>query len=180
MNLIKTISLLLGMLLPILCEPAYNQLLMGSSHAEINFREGPGTDSKVLFTISKSNLLVILPAELQNGFAEVFDIESNSFGYVFESLIQITDTLNFQKQHFFERSGITDADNLDVELINQSDRSLFVWINKCIYHLDPHEKKDLFLTDEEIIYFSSAPGLYPVFGKEILKKGFIYKWNFSL
>jgi hypothetical protein len=55
-----------------------------------------------------------------------------------------------------------------------------LWINKSIYHLDPYEKKYLVLKDEEITYFSSAPGLYPVFGREILKKGFVYKWNFTL
>jgi len=33
---------------------------------------------------------------------------------------------------------------------------------------------------EDITFFSSAPGLFPVFGKEILKKGSSYRWNFSL
>jgi hypothetical protein len=38
----------------------------------------------------------------------------------------------------------------------------------------------LIFNDEEITYFSSAPGLYPVFGREILKKGNSYKWDFAL
>jgi len=160
--------------------PAFSQLKLGSTQSEINFREGPGLDSKVLFTISRSNLLVILPREQKNGFVEVFDIESNSFGYVYEYLIEITDTLNFQEQHYFERSDSASIDNIDIELINQTDHALFVWINRSIYHLDPHEKKYLLLTDEEITFFSSAPGMYPVFGREILKKGFVYKWNFTL
>ncbi len=33
---------------------------------------------------------------------------------------------------------------------------------------------------EDITFFSSAPGLFPVFGKEILKKGNVYRWNFSM
>ncbi|MBP1669842.1 MAG: hypothetical protein H6Q21_2208, partial [Bacteroidetes bacterium] len=48
------------------------------------------------------------------------------------------------------------------------------------YNLAPHEKKDLIFNDEEITYFSSAAGLYPVFGREILKKGYFYNWNFTL
>jgi hypothetical protein len=36
------------------------------------------------------------------------------------------------------------------------------------------------MTDEEIIYFASTPGVFPVFGRENLKRGFIYKWNFTL
>ncbi len=111
---------------------------------------------------------------------EVFDIESSSFGFVYENLIKVTDTLNFQKQHFFERSGENDSGVIGIELLNMTDKSLFIWINKNIYNLAPHEKKDLVFDNEEIIYFSSAPGLYPVFGREILKKGNCYKWNFAL
>jgi hypothetical protein len=158
----------------------YGQLKLGGSRSEINFREGPGTDSKVLSTISSSNLLVILPGEPENGFVPVFDIESSSFGYVYEPLINVTDTLHFQKQSFFGISGLNDTGDIAIELINRTDRSLFVWINKNIYNLSPYEVKNLIFNKEEIIYFSSAPGLYPVFGKEILKKGNSYTWNFRL
>jgi hypothetical protein len=160
--------------------PICGQLKMGGSQSEINFREGPGTNSKVLSTISSSNLLVILPGEPQNGFVQVFDIESSSFGFVYEPLVKVTDTLYFQKQQFFERSGKNENGDISIELINRTDHSLFVWINKNIFNLAPHEKKDLIFNDEEITYFSSAPGLYPVFGREILKKGNSYKWNFTL
>lgn len=175
---IKTITILL--LLLFYRFSLYGQLELGSTQSEINFREGPGVNSKVLYTITRSNLLVILPREPQNGFVEVFDIESSSFGFVYASLIKITDTLYFQKQHFFERSGSNENGDITIELINRTSHSLFIWINKNIYNLNPNEKKDLVLSDEEITYFSSAPGLYPVFGKEILKKGNAYQWNFTL
>jgi uncharacterized protein YgiM (DUF1202 family) len=174
----KSIALLL--LLLFYRYPVHGQLRLGTSQSEINFREGPGINSRILSTVSSSNLLVFLPREPQNGFVEVFDIESSSFGFVYEQLIQVTDTLRFQEQHFFERSDTTENGDVGIELINRTDRSLFVWINKSIFNLGPHEKKDLVYKDEEIIYFSSSPGLFPVFGREILRKGFIYKWNFTL
>jgi hypothetical protein len=174
----KLIAILL--LLLVSKSPVYSQLKLGGSQSEINFREGPKLNSKVLSTVSSSNLLVILPREPQNGFVEVFDIESSSFGFVYEPLIKVTDTLNFQKQNFFERSGKNENGDITIELINRTDHSLFIWINKNIYNLAPHEMKDLIFTDEEITYFSSAPGLYPVFGREILKKGSSYKWDFTL
>ena len=136
--------------------------------------------SRILFTITSSNLLVFLPVESRNGFAEVFDIESNSFGYVYKSLIKITDTLYFHKQYFFEASGSSAEGDVDIRLVNRTSHKLFVWINNCIYNLAPFEKKDLAFESEDIVYFSSSPGLFPVFGKEVLKKGFIYTWNFSL
>lgn len=156
------------------------QLKLGGSQSEINFREGPGTNAKILSTISNSNLLVILPGEPQNGFVQVFDIESSSFGFVYEPLVKISDTLYFQKQNFFERSGENENGYIEIQLINRTDHSLFVWINRNIFNIAPHEKKDLIFNDEEITYFSSAPGLYPVFGREILKKGNSYKWDFTL
>jgi len=176
--IIKSITILL--LLSLYSFQLQGQLKLGGSQSEINFRESPGLDSKVLSAITSSNLLVILPGEPKNGFVQVFDIESSSFGYVYEPLIKITDTLYFQKQHFFERSDTIENGDIAIELINRTDHSLFIWINRNIYNLAPHEKKDLIFTDEEITYFSSAPSLYPVFGREILKKGNSYKWNFAL
>jgi hypothetical protein len=179
-NLMRTKSIALLLLLLVYELPTYCQLKLGGSQSEINFREGPGTNAKVLSTISSSNLLVILPGEPQNGFVQVFDIESSSFGFVYEPLVKITDTLYFQKQHYFERSGENDYGYIEIELINRTDHSLFIWINKNIFNLSPHEKKDLIFNNEEITYFSSAPGMYPVFGREILKKGNSYKWDFTL
>jgi hypothetical protein len=180
MKLMKTKLVTFLLLLLISGFPTFGQLKLGSSKSEINFREGPGVNSKVLYSISSSNLLVILPRESQNCFVEVFDIESSSFGFVYETLIKVTDTLYFQKQHFFERSGPDENSDISIELTNRTDQSLFIWINKKIFNLASHEKKELIFNDEEITYFSSAPGLYPVFGREILKKGNSYKWDFTL
>jgi hypothetical protein len=174
----KTIVFLLLMLLNI--SPNYGQLKLGNSRSEINFREGSSMNSKVLYTVSSSNLLVILPGEPEKGFVEVFDIESSAFGFVYETLINVTDTLYFQEQQFFERSGKNENGDIAIELINRTDHSLFIWINRNIFNLAPHEKKDLIFANEEITYFSSAPGLYPVFGREILEKGNSYKWDFTL
>jgi uncharacterized protein YgiM (DUF1202 family) len=180
MNTMRVRSIVFLVLLFVYIFPVYGQLKLGGSQSEVNFREGPGLNSKVLSTVSRSNLLVILPGESQNGFVYVFDIESSSFGFVYESLVKVTDTLYFQKQHFFEISGENENGDITIELINRTDKSLFVWINKNIFNLAPHEKKDLVFNDEEITYFSSAPGLYPVFGREILKRGNSYKWDFTL
>jgi len=176
----KTRSLVFLILLLVCKSEVYGQLKLGGSPSEINFREGPGLNSTVLSTVSSSNLLVILPGEPENGFVEVFDIETSSFGYVYESLIQVTDTLIFQEQQFFERSGEIETGDIIIELINQTDHTLFIWINKNIYSIAPHEMKNLIFNDEEVTYFSSAPGLYPVFGREILKTGYSYRWDFKL
>ena len=158
----------------------FGQLKLGSAKSQINFREGPGINYEVAYTINSSNLLVLLPREPKNNFLEVFDIESNSYGFVSEDLISVIDTLNFQKQHFFERSGTNETGEIEIELINHTSKTLYVWINSYTYSLFPFEKKILLMNTEDITFFSSAPGLFPVFGKEILKKGSSYRWDFSI
>ena len=158
----------------------FGQLKLGQAKSEINFREGPGLQYKVANTISHSNLLVILPRESKNDFIEVFDIESSAYGFVARNLIEITDTLNFQQQQIFATTGEAKSGEVEMELVNQTAKSLYIWINGNSYFLSPFEKKVLIMNSEEIIYFSSAPGLFPVFGKENLAKGKSYRWNFSL
>jgi uncharacterized protein YgiM (DUF1202 family) len=158
----------------------FAQLKLGNAKSEINFREGPGVNFKVSYKLDNSNLLVVLPREPQNNFIEVFDIETSSYGFVAENLITITDSLNFRPQHFFEHSGENATGEIEIELLNQTSKSLYVWINKISYNLSPFEKKVLVMNTEDIIFFSSSPGLFPVFGKEILKKGNTYRWNFTL
>jgi uncharacterized protein YgiM (DUF1202 family) len=174
----KTVFLLI--LLTATSLNVFAQLKLGSAKSEINFREGPGLNYKVVSTINKSNLLVVLPRESKNNFIEVFDIETSSYGFVAENLIVITDTLNFQKQHFFESAGENETGETEIEMVNQTSQTLYVWINKNSYNLVPFEKKVLIMGTEEIVYFSSAPGMFPVFGKETLKKGNTYRLNFSL
>jgi uncharacterized protein YgiM (DUF1202 family) len=156
------------------------QLKLGTAKSQINFREGPGINYKIVHTIDNSNLLVILPREPKNNFIEVFDIESSTYGFIAENLVTVIDSLNFQEQHFFERSGENETGLVEIEMVNLTSESLYIWINKSSYVLSPHEKKVLMLISEDVTFFSSAPGLFPVFGKEILKKGSTYRWNFSL
>ncbi len=159
--------------------PIQAQLRIGASTTGVNFREGPGTSFKIQHTINSSNLLVVLPREPIDEFIEVFDVETSSRGYVSEKLIQITDTLNFGQQHFFEKSAENNSGYVEIEIINTTTHTLYVWINKFAYDIAPHEKKVLVLEEDEVIYFASTPGLFPVFGKEILQKGNTYVWKFT-
>ena len=135
----------------------FAQLKLGSAKSQINFREGPGLNYKVTSSIDNSNLLVILPGEPKNNFVEVFDIESSSYGFVSKKLITVTDTLHFQKQHFFERSGENETGDVEIEMINHTSKTLYVWIDDNSYNLLPFEKKDLiFDTGRYYLFFLSS------------------------
>lgn len=160
--------------------PIFGQLITGNSEKTVNFRKGPGMNFNVSSTIDYSNLLVILPGQSVNGFVEVFDVETSTRGYVYKTLIAHKDTLNPQKQNFFKKSTKSSHGDVELILINRTSKSLFLWINGMHYDLLPFEKKVLVLQEENITYFSSVPGVFPIYGKEVLEKGFSYLWNFSL
>lgn len=174
-----THKLLAFLLCLMISMPLDAQLRIGTATTGVNFRKGPGKDFAIHHTIDSSNLLVVLPREPMDEFIEVFDVETSSRGYVHENLIQITDTLNFGKQNFFEKSGETSGGHIEIDLLNSTQHALFVWINQISYDLSPREKRTLILEDEEVIYFASTPGFFPVFGKEFLAKGSSYSWKFS-
>lgn len=158
--------------------PLKAQLRIGTANTSLNFREGPGTQFNILHTLTTSNLLVVLPRAPENDFIEVFDVETSKRGYVSESHVVITDTLTFGKQNFFEKSGASATGHIEIELLNGTTHHLFVWINQISYDIGPREKKILILEEEEVIYFTSTPGLFPVFGKENLQRGNTYIWKF--
>jgi hypothetical protein len=156
------------------------QLELGSVHSKVNFREGPALNSNIISSIDSSNLLVILPRDEINGFIEVFDIESSSHGFVYKKLLHITDTLENQKQKFFEKSDANSSGDIELIFINKTISQLFVWVNGISYKLSPYEKKSIVLDEVDIKYFCSAPGLFPVFGIENLVKGNTYRFDVSL
>jgi hypothetical protein len=171
-------TIFLFSIIVLISSPVEAQLRIGSANTRLNFREGPGTQFNIIHTLDTSNLLVVLPRAATNEFIEVFDVETSKRGYVSENHVLITDTLTFGKQNFFEKSGVSTTGHIEIELLNGTTHSLFVWINQISYDIGPREKKILILEEEEVIYFTSTPGLFPVFGKEILQRGNTYIWKF--
>ncbi len=170
--------LLLVQLMATTGQYANAQVLIGHVQGKINFREGPGLDYGVIHTLDQSMRLVVLPREVTNGFVEVFDIESSSRGYVARHLITVTDTLRFTAPQIMERVGETaSGGDVEVVLVNRTDRALYVWLNGFSYHMDPFEKKSLVFPTLEFTYFCSAPGFFPVMGKERVNKGSLYTWE---
>lgn len=176
----SSLTTLLLIFLLVQCIPSDAQVLIGNSKKEVNFREGPGLTFKVAHSIDNSNMLVILPVEEENGFSEVFDVETSTLGYVYTPLIEIVDTLRAQPGQMIQAGETNLSGEIEIVLKNRTDKKLFVWINQKSYFLSPYEKKFLEFPTGDITYFISSPGLFPIFGKEFLEKGATYNWNLSL
>ncbi len=122
---------------------------------------------------------MVLPRPAEKGFVEVFDVETSSLGYVAERLIEIMDTLKAGPPQFASSDTIFSGGEVEVILQNPSGRQVFVWINGSSWFLEPHEKKILVFNEGQFTYFASSPGLFPLFGMEVLKGGESYKWQFD-
>lgn len=154
--------------------------MTGHSAKEINFRNGPGLQHEIIHSIDQSNLLVILPGEEKNGFVEAFDVETSTLGYVYRSLIQVTDSLDLNQQKIFAERDSGSEGDVEIVLVNRIQHPLFVWINDQSYQVLPNQKITLVLSDTAITYFASTPGAFPIYGKEVLEKGISYRWQYSL
>lgn len=160
---------------------SYGQLLVGHTTGRINFREGPGAGAKVHSTLDKGNTIIVLPRDTVKGYIEVFDVESAYHGYIYKSLVIVTDTMDPQKQNFFQKEGKANEKYIiEIDLTNRTSMNLFVWMNGITYRLGPYEKKVLELTDGKIKYFAAAKGIFPIYGFEELLNGYTYKWEFKL
>jgi hypothetical protein len=173
----KLISVFSILLIPFLVS---GQLELGGAKSKVNFREGPGLNFKIISSLDSSNLLIILPRQEINGFVEVYDIESNSHGFVHKGLILVTDTLLCQKQKFFKIEAESSSGEIEIVLVNKTQHALFVWLNNHIYNLRAREKKSIIIEENNIKYLCSSPGLFPLFGEEILDFGNVYRFDFSL
>jgi hypothetical protein len=135
---------------------------VGHSKGKINFREGPGSKYKIHSSIDQSNTLIILPGKPENGYNEIFDVESNIHGYAYASLLVITDTMNPQKQKFFSEEGENNNNTVEIDLVNRTKEKLFIWMNGIVYNLGPYEKKSLEFNNGDVKYFAAAKNIFPI------------------
>lgn len=156
------------------------QLQVGNSKQRVNFREGPGTNYQIHHSVEKTDLLIILPRPVKNNYVEVFDVQSNTHGFIYKPLINIGDSLPPNPQKFFAKKEQNKGGNVELEIVNGTNKELFVWINQIVYNLAPYEKKILSFDNSDITYFASLKGVFPIYGKEELMTGYTYIWNFNL
>ncbi len=155
------------------------QLPLAKVTTRVNFREGPALSSPIKYSIDQSNLLVLLPDSSKNGFVEAFDVESSSFGFIYKSLVTVTDTLLGQQLSLGEKIDNTTEGDVNVVLINRFQSPLFIWLNGVWYQLQSRQRLSLVFDEALITYFSSTPGKFPVYGSVTLEMGNTYFWNFS-
>lgn len=143
-------------------------------------REGPGTDYKVLGSLKSQTQVFIESIEPENDFYSIIDIASNKAGYVHKSYVTVGKELPKSEGRLFTPSGSSDSENPEVEIFNNTSRTMTLKLNSESHVFKPKEKKTLTLSPVSYSFIASAPNVIPNYGSETLASNTRYSWEFYI
>ena len=173
----KIIILMIFSLSSIFC---FSQSYLGWTTKQVNFREGPGTDYKVISSLNPGTQIFISSLETENDFYSVIDIETNTEGYVYKSFVKIGEQIQENDQGIFTPTGETTSYNPEVEIFNNTTLTLTLKLNSQIYNFSSKEKRTITITPGRSSYRASAAGVLPNIGSEDFKSNQGYTWEFYI
>lgn len=158
----------------------FSQSYLGWTTKQVNFRESPSTDATILSSLKGGTQIFIVSLETENDFYNVIDIETNTEGYVHKNLVKVGKQVKENEQGMFTPSGETTSYNPDIEIFNNTNKTLTLKLNSESYSFSAKEKRTLTVTPGTISYRASAPGVLPNIGTEYLKSNQGYTWEFYI
>jgi len=156
------------------------QSYLGSVSKQVNFREGPGTEHKIIKALKQGTQVFIISSDLENEFYNIIDIESNKEGYVHKSYITIEKELPKNSEGIFNPAGSTDTYNAQLEIYNNTSTILTLRLNKEVFTFRPKERTMLSVAPGNYDYIASAPSVMPDYGNESVNSNSAYTWEFYI
>lgn len=159
---------------------SYSQSYLGTISKQVNLREGPGTDYKILGSLKPKTQIFIVSLETEDDFYNVIDIATNKSGYVHKSYVTVGKELPQSEGGLFTPSGSSGQENPEVEIFNNTNRTMTLKLNSESYTFKPKEKQTLTLSAIRYSFIASAPGVIPNYGNEALESNTRYTWEFYI
>ncbi|HSJ66466.1 MAG TPA: SH3 domain-containing protein [Anditalea sp.] len=172
-----------SLLLVLLCfsfSVGHSQSYLGWVTTQVNFREGPGTNTKVMGTLPEGTQIFIISAVPVNDFISIIDIATNKEGYVSRTFVKQGDLIQVSQGGTFQPTGETAAYEPEIKIYNNTDKTLTLLMNEVIYTFHSRERKSLKLNPGIYKYRASAPGVIPDLGVERLENNRGYEWEFYI
>jgi hypothetical protein len=173
----RTIILLFAILLSGMT--SFSQSYLGTISKQVNMREGPGADYKVLVSLKPQTQVFIESIEPENDFYSIIDIASNKAGFVHKSYVTIGKELP-KSEGLFTPTGSSVNENPEVEIFNNTSRTMTLKLNSESHVFKPKEKKTLTLSPISYSFIASAPNVIPNYGSETLSSNTRYTWEFYI
>lgn len=158
----------------------FSQSYLGWVTKQVNFRQGPGKDFDITSSLKPGTQIFIVSLETNNDFYNIIDIASDKEGYVHKSFVRLGKKVEENESGIFVPSGKTSEYNPEIEIFNNTSRTLTLKLNNEVYSLSPKQKKSIILPPGSYNYRASAPGVIPNIGTESMSSNMRYSWQFYI
>ena len=161
---------------------AFGQSYLGWVTQSANLREGPDTSYGILKTLPAGTQLFIFSFAGENNFYKVKDIATDTDGYISKSLVELGQVVegNNPENSPFESTGKSSKNNPEIEIYNNTNRTLTLTLNNEKYIFRTQETKTITVPPGRYNYMASTPGVIPYFGNDILENFTTYSWTFYI
>jgi hypothetical protein len=158
----------------------FSQSYIGWVTKQVNFREGPGKEYKVLSLLKPGTQIFIISIDTANDFYNIIDIETDKEGYIHKSFVKLGEKVKKNDAGMFVPSGKTSEYNPEIEIFNNTSLPLTLKLNNEMYLFSSRQKRTITLSPGAYDYRASAPGVIPNIGTESMESNMNYTWEFYI
>ena len=158
----------------------FSQSYLGRVTIQVNFRTGPGTDYEIINSLKPGTQIFIVSVDTENDFYNIIDIKTDKEGYIHKSFIKLERLIEKNESGLFTPSGKTSTYNPEIEIFNNTSKTLTLKLNNEVYSFSPRQKKRITLSPGDCSYRASAPGVIPNIGTENMESNMNYTWQFYI
>ena len=146
----------------------------------VNLRKGPGLEYSIIKTLEAGKQIFIISDVSINNYYNIIDIESNTDGFVYKSFIETGDKVEKSKGVMFTSTGNTDKYETQVEIFNNTNKTLTLKLNKKSHRFSPKEKTTISIKPGLVNYIASAPNVIPLNGSKNFEEYSSWTWQFYI
>ncbi|MGN0316566.1 MAG: SH3 domain-containing protein [Lachnospira sp.] len=148
----------------------------------VNVRKGASRDSAVICRASPSTIMVAEVNNLnQSDYCKVVILRTGEEGYVHKKYLSFGSVLPKATSGALKQlsnSGLNVRP--DIEVYNNTERTINLTISGTSYKLKPHDKKTITANAGKCHILATGAGCNPYYGIEDLREGYTYSWEFII
>jgi len=166
---------------PVLNTNNNDQSYLGFIKENVNFRKGPSTDFAIIKSLSAGTQIFIISTKENNNYYKVIDLSTNLEGYVYSTYITLDKPVEVNEDDLFVETGKSSLSTVSqVEVYNNTSKNLTIFIGGSNYLFSSQEKRSISIKPNEYTYRVTAAGVIPYLGKDTIKSGYNYSWEFYI
>jgi uncharacterized protein YgiM (DUF1202 family) len=158
----------------------FSQSYLGSITKNVNFREGSGSEKRIISSLKPNNQIFIISLEAENDYYNIIDIATDKEGYVHKSYVKVGKLVNKSNESVFTPNGESSTYESEVKIFNNTSKTLTLKMNTQLFYFSSYETKNISINPNKYDFRASAPGVIPYIGTEVLGSKQAYSWEFYI